>query len=156
LIKFNEYELYQQPLCDIYICSIYDNPDNIMPKISDKGKIPSLIYERIYEPDMPVLIIIIHDKSDEKKMTLEEKNKYINGFKNLYKSHYLLYWELNDIKNNNENDLDGQNISILLKNIIIIMIKKCNLKKMKKIISKVNILVYIQEKDFIKHLSIFL
>ena len=44
LIKFNEYELYQQPLCDIYICSIYDNPDNIMPKISDKGKIPSLMY----------------------------------------------------------------------------------------------------------------
>ena len=107
LIKFNEYELYQQPICNIYICSIYDNPDNIMPKISDKGKIPSLIYERIYEPDMPVLIIIIHDKSDEKKMTLEEKNKYINGFKNLYKSHYLLYWELNDIKNNNEKDLDA-------------------------------------------------
>ena len=69
LIKFNEYELYQQPLCCIYICSIDDNPNDIMPKLSNKKKIPSLIYEGIYEPDMPILIIIIHDKLEEKKMT---------------------------------------------------------------------------------------
>ena len=106
LIKFNEYELYQQPLCCIYICSIDDNPNDIKPKLSDKKKIPSLIYEGIYEPDMPVLIIIIHDKLEEKKITLEEKNEYINGFKNLYKNFYLLYWELNDIENNTKKELD--------------------------------------------------
>ena len=106
LIKFNEFELFQQPLCYIYICSIDDPPDIIKPKLSDKEKIPTLIYERIYTPDMPTLIIIINDKLQEKKITLEEKNEYINGFKNLYKNYYLLYWELNDITNNNTNDLD--------------------------------------------------
>ena len=110
LIKFNEYELYQQPLCSIYICSIDDNPNDIMPKLSNKKKIPSLIYEGIYEPDMPILIIIIHDKLEEKKITPEEKNEYINGFKNLYKNYYLLYWELNDIETNNKKDLDEASI----------------------------------------------
>ena len=90
LIKFNEYELYQQPICNIYICSIYDNPNNIMPKISDKGKIPSLIYERIYEPDMPVLIIIINDKSDELMLLYKMIKK---GDKDFIKS-------LNDINKN--------------------------------------------------------
>ena len=55
---------------------------------------------------MPTLIIIINDKSGEKQITVEEKNKYINGFKNLYKNYYLLYWELNDISNGNIKDLD--------------------------------------------------
>ena len=106
LIKFNEFELFQQPLCCIYICSIDDPPDIIKPKLTDKERIPTLIYERIYTPDMPTLIIIINDKLQEKKITVEEKNEYINGFKNLYKNYYLLYWELNDITNNNTNDLD--------------------------------------------------
>ena len=106
LTKFNESELFQQPLCFIYICSIDDPVDIVKPKLTDKEKIPTLIYERIYTPDMPTLIIIINDKSGEKQITVEEKNKYINGFKNLYKNYYLLYWELNDISNGNIKDLD--------------------------------------------------
>ena len=106
LIKFNEFELFQQPLCFIYICSIDDPPNIIKPKLTDKERIPTLIYERIYTPDMPNLIIIINDKLSEKQITVEEKNNYIEGFKNLYKNYYLLYWELNDIKNNNNQKLD--------------------------------------------------
>ena len=106
LIKFNEFELLQQPLCYIYICSIDDPADIIKPRLTDKEKIPTLIYERIYTPDMPNLIIIINDKLQEKQITGEEKNKYIEGFKNLYKNYYLLYWELNDIKNNNSHKLE--------------------------------------------------
>ena len=107
LIKFNECELFQQPLCYIYICSI-DDPVNIAkPKLNEKEKIPSLIYERIYDPEMPILIIIINDKSsDAKEITEAEKNKYIENFKNEYKAYYLLYWELNDIQNNYINKLD--------------------------------------------------
>ena len=106
LTKFNVFELYQQPLCFIYICSIDDNPEIIKPKLTDKEKIPSLIYERIYTPDMPCLIIIINDKLQEKQITPEEKKSYIDGFKNLYKNYYLLYWELNDITNNQTDKLD--------------------------------------------------
>ena len=106
LIKFNEFELFQQPLCCIYICSIDDPVNTIKPRLTDKEKIPTLIYERIYTPDMPNLIIIINDKLQEKQISVEEKNKYIDGFKNIYKNYYLLYWELNDIKNNNSDKLD--------------------------------------------------
>ena len=106
LIKFNEFELFQQPLCCIYICSIDDPVNSIKPRLTDKEKIPTLIYERIYTPDMPNLIIIINDKLQEKQISVEEKNKYIDGFKNIYKNYYLLYWELNDIKNNNSDKLD--------------------------------------------------
>ena len=105
LIKFNECELYQQPLCFIYFCAIDDNLDIIKPKLNEKDKIPSLIYERIYEPDMPILIIIINDKMQENQITNEEKNKYIEEFKKRYKVYYLLYWELNDISNQNTNEL---------------------------------------------------
>ena len=106
LIKFNEFELYQQPLCNIYICAIDDPVEIIKPKLSDKEKIPTLIYERIYTPDMPTLIIIINDKLAEKQITLEEKNKYIEGFKNLYKNYYLLYWDINAGANNINETLD--------------------------------------------------
>ena len=105
LIKFNECELYQQPLCYIYFCAIDDNIDIIKPQLNDKEKMPSLIYEKIYDPDMPILIIIINDKLQEKQITMEEKNKYIEEFKKKYKVFYLLYWELNDITNQNNNEL---------------------------------------------------
>ena len=105
LIRFNECELYQQPLCYIYFCAIDDSLDIVKPQLNEKEKIPSLIYERIYEPDMPILIIIINDKMQEKQITLEEKNKYIEEFKKRYKVYYLLYWELNDTTNQNSNEL---------------------------------------------------
>ena len=110
LLKFNEFELYQQPLCYIYICSIDDDVNIIMPKLSEKEKIPTLIYERIYTPDMPILIIIINDKLAEKQITLEEKNQYIEKFKNLYKNKYLLYWEINGIENKLSEKLDESTI----------------------------------------------
>ena len=110
LIKFNEFELYQQPLCYIYICAIDDPVNIIKPRLSDKNNIPSLIYEKIFTADMPVLIIIVSDKSGEKQITTEEKNEYINGFKKLYNNYYLLYWELNDITNSIRKDLDESTI----------------------------------------------
>ena len=106
LIRFNECELYQQPLCYIYICSIDDSLDIIKPQLNERDKIPSLIYERIFDPDMPILIIIINDKLQEKQLTTEEKNKYIEEFKKRYKVYYLLYWELNDITSQNPSEIN--------------------------------------------------
>ena len=65
LNKFNEYELYQQPLCFIYFCSIEDNIKEVKPSINDKKKLPPLLYEKVYDFDMPVVIIIINDKSPD-------------------------------------------------------------------------------------------
>ena len=110
LIRFNECELYQQPLCFIYFCAIDDNLDIVKPQLNEKDKIPSLIYERIYEPDMPILIIIINDKMGEKQITTEEKNKYIDEYKKRYKIFYLLYWELNDTSPVNKNELNDSTI----------------------------------------------
>jgi hypothetical protein len=110
LIRFNECELYQQPLCFIYFCALDDDINTIKPQLNEKDKIPSLIYERIYEPDMPILIIIINDKSSEKQISTEEKNKYIDAYKEKYKVYYLLYWELNEVSNTNINDLNETTI----------------------------------------------
>ena len=110
LIRFNESELYQQPLCFVYFCAIDDNLDIIKPKLNEKEKIPSLIYERIYDPDMPILIIIINDKMQENQISLEQKNKYIEEYKKKFKVFYLLYWELNDISNQNSKELSEAEI----------------------------------------------
>ena len=108
LNKFNEYELYQQPLCFIYFCSIEDNIKTVKPSINNKEKIPPLLYEKIYDADMPVVIIIINDKSPDVPFIPEaQKTQYIEGFRKEFKNNYLLYWELNDVNNDsnvNQND----------------------------------------------------
>ena len=108
LNKFNEYELYQQPLCFIYFCSIEDNIKEVKPSINDKKKLPPLLYEKVYDFDMPVVIIIINDKSPDAPFIAEaQKTQYIENFRHEFKNNYLLYWELNDINNdNNQNQND--------------------------------------------------
>ena len=108
LNKFNEYELYQQPLCFIYFCSIEDNIKTVKPSINTKEKIPPLLFEKIYDADMPVVIIIINDKSPDAPLIAEaQKTSYIENFRHEFKNNYLLYWELNDINNdNNQNPND--------------------------------------------------
>ena len=97
LLRFNEYELFQQPLCYIYFCALNDSLDIIKPKLTEKNKIPQLIYERKFDPDMPTLIIILNDKSpDAEIIDSDMRNKYIEGFKQKFKLYYLLYWEVNE------------------------------------------------------------
>ena len=82
LNKFNEYELYQQPLCFIYFCSIEDNIKEVKPSINDKKKLPPLLYEKVYDFDMPVVIIIINDKSPDAPFIAEaQKTQYIENLK---------------------------------------------------------------------------
>ena len=57
LNRFSEYELYQQPLCFIYFCSIDDPLNIVKPQINNKEKVPSLLSERVYDCDMPIVII---------------------------------------------------------------------------------------------------
>ena len=70
---------------------------------------PPLLYEKIYDSDMPVVIIIVNDKSPDVPLISEaQKTQYIENFRHEFKNHYLLYWELNDINgdaNQNTNDM---------------------------------------------------
>ena len=102
LNRFNEYELYQQPLCIIYFCSIDDPIKSVKPQMNEKEKIPPLLYEKIYDSDMPVVIIILDDKSPDAPLISEaQKTSYIESFRHEFKNNYLLYWELNDINAEN-------------------------------------------------------
>ena len=65
LNRFNEFELYQQPLCFIYFCAIDDPIKTVKPALNNKEKMPPLLYEKIYDSDMPVVIIIVNDKSPD-------------------------------------------------------------------------------------------
>ena len=111
LNKFNEYELYQQPLCFIYFCSIEDPIDKVKPSLNNKEKIPPLLYERIYDSDMPVVIIIVNDKSPDVPLISEaQKTQYIENFRHNFKNNYLLYWELNDINSENPQNMNDPSL----------------------------------------------
>ena len=111
LNRFNEYELYQQPLCIIYFCSLDDPLNIVKPQMNDKEKVPLLLAERIYDVDMPAVIIIINDKSpDSPYIDDSKKNQFIESFRKQFKNNYLIYWELNDI---NAENPQNQNDKIL-------------------------------------------
>ena len=81
LCKFQESELYQQPLLFIYLCDINDNINIIIDLLNDT--LPKLIYSEAYEPKIFELIILLNDISNSSnnnsnKMVLEAnfKNKY--------------------------------------------------------------------------------
>lgn len=92
-IHFNEYEMYQQPFVYIYICSIKDNPD-IIAKQQNKETQPYLIAYNIYETNMPVLIIVLNDKSDSENW-VSNRDPYFLKFRNRFSTNYIAYWEIN-------------------------------------------------------------
>ena len=111
LNRFNEYELYQQPLCYIYFCSLDDPLNIVKPSMNDRDKIPSLLLERVYDIDMPVVIIILNDKSpDSPYISDAQKTQHIESFRQQFKNHYLLYWELNDINAENPQSLNDKSL----------------------------------------------
>ena len=98
LNRFNEYEFFQQPLCFIFFCSLDDPLNIVKPQFNDRAKMPPLLYEKIYDTDMPIVIIILNDKSPDSPFISDaQKTQSIESFRQNFKNNYLLYWELNDI-----------------------------------------------------------
>ena len=95
--KFNPYDMLQQPLIYIYICSIDDNLEDVIPNRNKGNNIPNLILDGIYfENDIPNLVIILNDKRDEIFSEIcKQKNMLLNKFKNGFSRYYQLYWEIN-------------------------------------------------------------
>ena len=107
LCKFQESELYQQPLLYIFLCDIKDNINIIQDLLSQS--LPKLILSAAYEQRTFELIILLNDKS-------ESSNKNVNNmvleynFKNKYFGKDIMTIDvnsgyLNDYKNDISDDI---------------------------------------------------
>ena len=103
-LSFSEYELYQQPLLNIFFCSSLDDPSIIINILNKKENIPELISNQIYESPQENLIIIINDLSDENynKLTLEQKEENISKYKNKFADFSIIKWEINEKENDED------------------------------------------------------
>jgi len=103
-LSFNEYELYQQPLINIFICSSLDDPSIILNILNKKENIPEIISNQIYESPQECLIILLNDLSDinYNKLSLEQKEENINKFKIKYKDFSIIKWDINEKENKDD------------------------------------------------------
>ena len=107
-LSFSEYELYQQPLINILMCSSLDEASNIINLLNKKENIPDLILKQIYDPGQENLLIILNDLSDPnfKKLTEEEKEQNISKFKTKFSNYSIINLDINSqdkISKENEN-----------------------------------------------------
>ena len=103
ICKFQETELYQQPLLNIYLCDINDNITIVSDLLLDS--LPKLISSGAYEKNTIDLIILLNDKSDKMSQNL---NKIVleTNFKNKYYGKDIITIDINSgYLNQNKNDL---------------------------------------------------
>lgn len=99
LCKFQETELYQQPLLFVYICDINDDI-SIITKLLDKT-LPKLIISEAYERAGCDLIILLNDQSDNTDKSYNKISSESN-FKNKYNTDTITI----DINSGNKNTND--------------------------------------------------
>ena len=101
--KFDDYELFQQPLLNICFCLIQEQP-SIIKKIKSGKNMPRLISTGIYDNPKDTLVIVLNDMSNNNKISEEEiqnqKNKFRNEFPNIF------FWDIN--KNKKKQDESEQ------------------------------------------------
>ena len=92
ICKFQETELYQQPLLYIYLCDINDDVNIITNIISES--MPRLIKSGAYEKKIFDLLILLNDKSDKVNQNL---NKLVleTNFKNKYYDKEVITIDIN-------------------------------------------------------------
>ena len=106
-LSFDEYELYQQPLINIFICTTLDEPSVITNILNTKENIPELILKQIYDPAQENLIIILNDLNDSNynKLKPEQKEENISKYKTKYTNYSIINWDINcKEKINHENN----------------------------------------------------
>lgn len=103
--KFDDYELFQQPLFNICFCLINENP-SIINKIKSGKNVPRIVNTGIYESPKDTLVIVLNDMSDiDNKLKEEELKNCKNKFKNEIKTN-LFFWDIN--KNKKKQDESEQ------------------------------------------------
>jgi hypothetical protein len=107
-LSFDEYELYQQPLINIFLCTSLDEASIITNLINVKENIPELILKQIYDPAQENLIIILNDLSDVNytKMSSEQKEQNISKFKTKYSNYSIINWDINSNENSNDEKME--------------------------------------------------
>ena len=92
ICKFQETELYQLPLLNIYLCDINDDVNIISYLISES--MPKLISSGAYEQQAIDLLILLNDKSDKNNQNL---NKIVleTNFKNKYYGKEVITLDIN-------------------------------------------------------------
>ena len=97
-LSFSEYELYQQPLINIFTISSLDEPSVIINLLTNMENIPQLISNQIYESPQENLIVILNDLSDDDyiKLTSEQKEENISKFKSAFKNYSIINWDINE------------------------------------------------------------
>ena len=95
--KFDDYELFQQPLINVCMCLINEDP-SIINKLKAENNVPRIISSGIYENPKDTLVIVLNDMSEnDNKLSEEELQKYKNNFKNEIKVN-LFFWDINKNK----------------------------------------------------------
>ena len=103
ICKFQETELYQQPILNIYLCDINDDVNIVSYLITES--MPKLISSGAYEQQTFDLLILLNDKSDKNNQNL---NKIVleTNFKNKYYGKEVITLNINSgCLKENQNDL---------------------------------------------------
>ena len=102
LCKFQETELYQQPLLIVFICDINDDINIINGLL--KSNLPKLIQSEAYERTFSDIIILLNDKSNDSDKSYNKISSESN-FKNKYNTDIITI----DINSGNPNPNDLSN-----------------------------------------------
>ena len=98
--KFDDYELFQQPLLNICFCLINEDP-SVINQMKNGNNIPKIINSGIYEMPKDNLVIVLNDMSENNKLNAEDIQNYKNKFKNEIKSN-IFFWDINKNKKNQD------------------------------------------------------
>ena len=91
-LHFDEYELYQQPLINIFICSIEEKTSVINDHLCKQ--VPKIILNKRYESPKESIIITLNDCKDH-NLKEEELEKCKSRFSSMFKTYYIINWDIN-------------------------------------------------------------
>jgi hypothetical protein len=91
-LHFDEYELYQQPLFLIFICSIEELTSVIANDLCQHS--PKLISEKKYDSFKERLVITLNNCKDH-SLSKEELEKCKSRFSQMLKNYHILHWDIN-------------------------------------------------------------
>ena len=120
-LKFDDYELLQQPFFNIFICCIDDQVSIIQDELYKSKNTPNLIYQERYDSPKENIIILIKEKQYKKSINSDNKEKdSINKSKN--QNNINTINSDNNDKDYNEKEIDGyiNSFKALYKNYYII------------------------------------
>ena len=91
-LHFDEYELLQQPLINIFICSIQEKTSVINDNLCKQ--IPKLIFDKRYDSSKESIVITLNDCKDS-ILKDKELEKCKSRFSAIFKTYHIFNWDIN-------------------------------------------------------------